>query len=1495
MRKLKKSIAWILVALLVFSIVPVSEISQVEAKKTVKVQKVTLNKTIYTLKKGKKVKLKAKILPQNTGKNKLVWTSSKKKIATVSSSGVVKAKKNGTTKITVKVKGTNKKAVCKIIVGIPVTAVKLASSKKTLKPGQKFNLKATVSPAKATTKSLSYRSSNSKVASVNAAGVVTALKAGTASISATSKDGTGKKASCSIIVTKPVVNKPDTPKKDENNTETKVVEVEKISIPEEERDLILKKGETFQMHPVVLPGNASNKTLIYKSSNEYIAKVDSKGKITAGTVAGKANISISSENGKVVTDVTVTVTESVTGIKLNKQELEFYSNSAPEQLTAEVIPENASNKNVIWTTSDNNVVSVSDNGLVQPVAKEGTAIISAKTVDGGFEASCKVTISSGMKVTTAAALNELLDGNESYKIIHFVTEENGVIAIPSPKDADKFKDTTLKIDAPNATIVNYASFKKVEIIRIAKNTYEENKNNFILVSAPESHIIVQNGAEVVLELDKTANETVVENNGVINNLEVNTKGKVLLEGTSSQDKIPVKVSEKAVIATSKPLSVTAEQKAELILKAGSEGTEVKTSKEENIPAVSGIGRVTAYIETGDGITDEKTIIADKTTEDVGAVTISALKGVVVDADGARLSGVKVSLVAYKKDFNIGDFTDADIIKSTETNSEGEYTIESVEAGNYYLILQKDNYYDSVQTCTLSNVEGEVNNERHTMTSKAQEVVPGSVSGKIIDSVDGKAIEGLTVRIRKGQNNLTGEEAAREVYTDAEGNYKITDLEPGVYTVQIIDLRNSEGHKYISASFNVYIESGKESANNGTGLSPIIESEQVRFILTWGNEESDAPADLDSHLIGPKATSSNQFHTYYSDKTYEENDTKYADLDLDDTDWEGPETTTIYQKTSGNYYFLVHDFTNRNKESSTALSTSQAKVEVYSGSRLVNTFYVPNQEGTLWAVCSYNSITGTVTPINEMSYESDSDSVGANYRYGDLKVTGIQTNDFVKKATISGSGIKLRLASDDIQNHLAEIIPEIKLKGATYEVKEDAGDWILTISDGQGLERTYLISYSIDYGNKYVTSFEKNDNVKDYTIDEDENYISLDMKYRDLSSEEVRKTIKPVIEQSGVSAKVEEDDEDYYLVLTDTDGSSRRYHLYTYQYYADMKIESITGEQITQSKIEEDDGYNDIYLYGTADSFDKVKDKLQFTFGADVKENTGLVYDEEENQYTITVTSDYASITYYIYYYIDYGSLQIVRIESKNSEIIDEAGVNYDTIYLNSYNVNLSEKLIQDYLTFYFGRETITGKVVKTEDYYQYIITDSETGQSRTYDINCYESYTEDYGVISIESTDDEILKDSERYNTSIWLYGAKDSLEEMLKVVSFKCGENVISQNIDRTEDGTYLVLKCKNNVTRKYKLNFEMDYGYLYISEISSTSEQYKSADYSVDSNRVTIYGSADSFADLKDTISIDIREEGATWAISSREEDGQTVYYLTLTGSNYSRTYVINYVYEG
>ena len=1331
MKKVRRTLAYALALLMIVTGIPATGPVTVQAKKQVKAKSIKLSKTTYTLKKGKKVKLKATILPKKSTQKKVIWSTNKKKIATVSKSGVVKAKKNGTAIITAKIKGTSKKAKCKIIVGTPVSSVKLSDTSKQLEVGSKFQLKATVLPAKASVRSVSYQTSNKTIAEVTQSGVVTAKSAGSAVITVVSKDGTNKKAVCRIQVSNKQQSTTQTPVKDEPKEEPK--------------------------------------------------------------------------------DTTV----KTTGISLNKQSLTFYSNSAPQQLEASVKPENATNKGVIWSSEDESIATVSDNGVVTPSkTKEGTTTITATAADkSGVKVTCEVKVIAGMQVTSAQQLREILNGSETYKLIHFQTDEKGEINIPEPDKKDKLKDTVLEIDAPNATITNYAQFKEVKIISISKDTYIEHADNTLIILAEDCHVVVKEDATIELQVNDEVKSLLIDNGGEIKNAVIKTSGKVTFEGKSSQASIPVTVDKNATIYTARRLNITANDKVLLTLKAGSEGTAVNTTNEKNAPEVKGLGTITVRIENN-GKVDEKTVVADQTNEDVGAVTVSAVTGTVVDSDSKKLNDVKVFLAAYSKDFKIADFSERDAIKTATTNEDGVYKITSVKAGNYYLIFKKDGYYEAVQTCMLTNNTAEVTTASTVLTSKDVQVEKGSVSGKIIDSVTGNPVSGVTVRIREGQNNVTGEEAAKETTTNSEGIYKFTGLNPGIYTVQVLDLR-SDNQKYISTSFNIYIESGKESENNGAGLSPIIDDEQVRFVLRWGNKESGAPSDLDSHMIGPKATGAGQFHTYYSDKTYvnDEDGETYADLDLDDTEWEGPETTTIYKGTPGVYYFFVHNFSDCEDTNSNTLATSQASVQVYSGSRLVQTFYMPNKEGTVWSVCSYDSLTGNITPSNEMSYESESEDVGSDVMYGDLKITNIQKNDFVKKATINGSRIKLRVASDDIKEHIKEIIPEIKLSGASYEVKYDESeeDWIIEISDGKGNQRTYRMQYSIDYGNKYITSFEENENVTDYSIYDDA--VDLYMKHTDLSKKEVLQTIIPKFESSSVTYEIKYDEklEGYVIELKDSDGSIRAYEIDVIWDTTDVSIKSMTSKDDRVQKIEVEDDY--INIYGTAKNLDEIKDTFTYEFGPAVTKHSEIDINEDGDG-TITLYSDDGEVQYYIYYYYDYGDFGIDGVESKDYDKIDlsdmsAVSISYNEIGIYAKNVGQDAKeTIDKYLVFKFKKDTITGEVKKKDNgEYEYVITDSETKQSRRYKIR-YEvySYSDSYSVIDISGPEN-VLTDYDIGFSYIDLHGTANTIEDLLKQISFKYGENVESAEIETKEDDEdtdiYLVLKFKDGGTRKYLLHY--------------------------------------------------------------------------------------------
>lgn len=238
--------------------------------------KVTVNvptkKTVYA-----KTSYTVKPSATNSKAYKLYkFTSSKKSVATVNSKGKVTAKKSGTTTITWRTKKGNKKAgSIKITVkAAKVSKIKLNATKKTLKAGASYQLKTVITPSYAYNKKLTFKSSNTKVATVTSKGKITAKAYGKATITVTARDGSKKKAK--IVITVPAVK------------------VSKVTITNKPSALTV--GETFVLGTAVTPSNATNKTLAYTSSNTTVATIDAAGKIVA-KAAGTTVITAKAKDG----------------------------------------------------------------------------------------------------------------------------------------------------------------------------------------------------------------------------------------------------------------------------------------------------------------------------------------------------------------------------------------------------------------------------------------------------------------------------------------------------------------------------------------------------------------------------------------------------------------------------------------------------------------------------------------------------------------------------------------------------------------------------------------------------------------------------------------------------------------------------------------------------------------------------------------------------------------------------------------------------------------------------------------------------------------------------------------------------------------------------------------------------------------------------------------------------------------------------------------------
>lgn len=174
-----------------------------KAPKNVKVKSISMKNKSATLTKGATLTLKYTIKPSNATNKKVTWSSSNKKVATVTNKGKVKGVKAGKATITVKTKDGGKKATCKVTVKNKKVKVRSVSlpKKKTVKKGKKIKLKATIKPSNATNKKVTWSSGNKKIATVTSKGEVKGIKPGTVKIKVKTKDG-NKKATCTVTVTK---------------------------------------------------------------------------------------------------------------------------------------------------------------------------------------------------------------------------------------------------------------------------------------------------------------------------------------------------------------------------------------------------------------------------------------------------------------------------------------------------------------------------------------------------------------------------------------------------------------------------------------------------------------------------------------------------------------------------------------------------------------------------------------------------------------------------------------------------------------------------------------------------------------------------------------------------------------------------------------------------------------------------------------------------------------------------------------------------------------------------------------------------------------------------------------------------------------------------------------------------------------------------------------------------------------------------------------------
>ena len=345
---------------------------------------------------GATLQLSADCQPGNASIPLVTWASKNPQVATVDENGVVTGVKRGTAAITATAADGSKAAASVTLNATqPVSGLTAVTPQIEIYTGRYMTAKVTVQPADASDKSVAWSSSDESVATVRSNGQVTGVKAGECILTATSKSNPEEFVFIPVTVSQ------------------MVTKIENVNTKDE---LSIKVGETVQTRWNVLPEDATDKGLTFRSNGSKIATVDAGGLVTGisrGTVSIIAN---AQDAGKKQGAVKVNVIQPVTGVSM-RQELYYVQRGWSSTVHAVVQPRNANNQKVFWSSMDEGIATVRSNGTstgsVYGVAT-GTTTIIGYTEDGGFTTSTTVRVGN---FNGAVMVEELLvDANNKIRI-----------------------------------------------------------------------------------------------------------------------------------------------------------------------------------------------------------------------------------------------------------------------------------------------------------------------------------------------------------------------------------------------------------------------------------------------------------------------------------------------------------------------------------------------------------------------------------------------------------------------------------------------------------------------------------------------------------------------------------------------------------------------------------------------------------------------------------------------------------------------------------------------------------------------------------------------------------------------------------------------------------------------------------------------------------------------------------------------------------------------
>ncbi|MGD1945197.1 MAG: PKD domain-containing protein [Croceivirga sp.] len=275
---------------------------------------------------------------------------------------------------------TDTKTITITVNAVSVTGVSVSPTSSTIAIAETVDLIEEIAPLDATNQNVGWSTSDVNIATVDTNGVVTGVSQGEVTVTVTTEDG-GFIATSTIVVVVPVTGIVVTPS-----------------------PISVELGNTVNLTANIEPSNATNQNVIWSSSDEAVAIVDANGVVT-GISLGQVTITATTEDGNFMSSAIVDVVSEiilVTDISVDPDSAAINVGESIS-LTETVNPSNATNQNVTWSSNDESIATVTNQGIVTGVAS-GEVSNTVTTIDGGFTAISTIQVNESTTNTPPVAV-----------------------------------------------------------------------------------------------------------------------------------------------------------------------------------------------------------------------------------------------------------------------------------------------------------------------------------------------------------------------------------------------------------------------------------------------------------------------------------------------------------------------------------------------------------------------------------------------------------------------------------------------------------------------------------------------------------------------------------------------------------------------------------------------------------------------------------------------------------------------------------------------------------------------------------------------------------------------------------------------------------------------------------------------------------------------------------------------------------------------------------